>query len=84
MTAQTKPTKEFSRWPVLSLLRMYGNRLEEAWVDRTGGIPFHATDCDSDRGDYEGKSHSENKALYKTFVCSLLKVVYGVGEQRLT
>lgn len=39
--------------------------LVDAWKDRTEGIPFHATDCDSDQGDYKNKPHSENKALYK-------------------
>lgn len=41
---------------------------EEAEVDwkvRCGGIPFHATDCESDQGDYENIPHEQNKALYK-------------------
>ena len=46
--------------------------LESRWRKRTGGIPFHAKDCDSDHGDYRpkggenaGKKHRENKTLYK-------------------
>lgn len=34
------------------------------WVARTGGKPFHAADCESDRGDYEGIPHEENLRLY--------------------
>lgn len=41
------------------------NDLKAAWVDRIGPIPFHATDCDSDHGDYANTSHAENKVLYK-------------------
>lgn len=39
--------------------------LEQKWVARTGGIPFHANHCDSDRGDYANTPHDQNKALYK-------------------
>jgi hypothetical protein len=39
--------------------------LESKWIARTGGIPFHAKECDSDQGDYADKQHAENKALYK-------------------
>ena len=42
--------------------------LEQAWLARTGGVPFHATDCDSDLGDYAGNPHQENKALYRDLV----------------
>lgn len=41
------------------------NDLKGAWVDRTGPTPFHATDCDSDQGDYSNTRHADNKALYK-------------------
>jgi len=38
--------------------------------------PFHATDCDSDRGDFKARKHEENKRLYadnvRLFVNSLL------------
>ena len=39
--------------------------LEQLWVNRTGGIPFHANDCDSDRGSYAATPHAGNKALYR-------------------
>lgn len=42
--------------------------LKSRWVDRNGGIPFHATDCDSDGGVYKDRPHAENKALYKDLV----------------
>jgi hypothetical protein len=35
--------------------------LEAAWIARTGGIPFHAKDCESDQGDYADKDHQENQ-----------------------
>jgi hypothetical protein len=47
------------------------NRLEPQWKGRTGSIPFHATDCDTDQGDYRSRSHSENKALYKDVITLL-------------
>jgi len=43
-------------------------RLENAWLERTGGMPFHATDCESDQGIYADRPHAENKALYKDLV----------------
>jgi hypothetical protein len=38
---------------------------EDQWIIRCGGIPFHATDCESDQGDYKKTSHPENKAVYR-------------------
>ena len=38
--------------------------LEDQWIVRCGGIPFHATDCESDHGSYRGISHNQNKAMY--------------------
>jgi hypothetical protein len=40
-------------------------QLERKWIARTGGIPFHANDCDSDQGDFKGNDHEENKNLYR-------------------
>jgi hypothetical protein len=45
--------------------------LETKWVARTGGIPFHAKDCDSDRGHYSKTDHADNKALYQDLVIML-------------
>lgn len=39
--------------------------LERKWTQRTDGIPFHATDCDSNQGDYAKTPNGENKRLYK-------------------
>lgn len=40
-------------------------RVEDDWVVRCGGIPFHATDCESNRKDYESVPHDETKAMYR-------------------
>ncbi len=54
--------------------------LERKWLDRTGGIPFHATDCDSDQGDYATIPHTENKRLYKDLSILLAESgVWGFG-----
>jgi hypothetical protein len=42
--------------------------IEDQWVVRCGWIPFDATDCESDRGDYENIPHKENKAMYADLV----------------
>lgn len=47
------------------------NDLEPKWVQRNAGIPFHAADCESDHGDYEGTPHNENKALYRDLAIML-------------
>jgi hypothetical protein len=39
--------------------------LEDQWTVRCGGIPFHATDCESDQKAYEGIPHEQNKAMYR-------------------
>jgi len=39
--------------------------LEAQWLARTEGIPFHANNCDCDRGEYATRPHAENKALYR-------------------
>ena len=39
--------------------------LKILWLERTGGKIFHATDCDSDRGDFKDIPHEQNKKLYK-------------------
>jgi hypothetical protein len=54
--------------------------LEREWLIRTNGIPFHATYCESDLGDYKGRPHAENKALYKDMAIMLANsTVYGIG-----
>lgn len=55
-------------------------RLEDIWSQRTGGIPFHATDCDSNQGIYKDKPNRENKELYKDLVQILVNSkAYGFG-----
>ena len=41
--------------------------LEERWLARNSGTPFHAKDCDVNPGggDYAERSHSENRQLYR-------------------
>jgi hypothetical protein len=56
--------------------------LEVEWNKRTGGIPFHAADCESDRGDYAAASHSENMRLYADLtklLCSTRLIGFGTA-----
>jgi hypothetical protein len=54
--------------------------LEAKWVERNGGVHFHATDCDSDLGDYKNREHLENKVLYRDMVTMLSESgLRGVG-----
>src|SRR5579862_1164381 len=39
--------------------------IEQRWLERCDGIPFHATDCESNHGDYEHISHDDAKAMYR-------------------
>jgi hypothetical protein len=41
------------------------NWLEERWIICNEGTPFHATDCDSNLGDYKDRENWANKNLYK-------------------
>jgi hypothetical protein len=49
------------------------SRLDRTWLERTGGIPFHATGCESDRGAYAGYCHLDNKNLYKDLATILAR-----------
>jgi hypothetical protein len=54
--------------------------IEDQWVVRCGGIPFHATDCESDQGDYENIPHEDNKAMYRDLTGILASsLVGGIG-----
>jgi hypothetical protein len=46
-------------------------QLEDKWLARTKGIPFHANDCDSDHSEYKGNDHKENKSLYRDLAIML-------------
>lgn len=68
---------------VIGTEEMWEN-LEAKWTARNGGIPFHATDCESDRGDYapkdrkdSDKKHKENKDLYREL--TILVAESGLG-----
>src|SRR2546425_21213 len=39
--------------------------LEARWIARCGGVPFHAKDCDSDKGDFAKFTPKENKDRYR-------------------
>lgn len=55
-------------------------QLEAEWRVRCGNVPFHATDCESDAGDYKNISHEQNKALYRDLVGILAtNKVGGIG-----
>lgn len=51
--------------------------LEEKWLERTGGIPFHANECESDRGDYANRPHEANKTLYRDLTTLLVESELG-------
>ena len=51
--------------------------LEHLWTVRCGGIPFHATDCESDQEDYKDRSHEENKSMYRDL--TELPAASGIG-----
>jgi hypothetical protein len=49
------------------------SRLDRTWLERTGSIAFHATDCESDRGAYAGYSHLDNQNLCKDLATILAR-----------
>jgi hypothetical protein len=54
--------------------------IEAKWVPRCEGIPFHATDCESNQGDYRNRSHDSNKAMYRDLTTILAESrVGGIG-----
>ncbi len=48
-------------------------RVESLWADRTDGEPFHAKDCEANRGVYNRRPHAENLELYKDLTTILAK-----------
>jgi hypothetical protein len=40
------------------------HRFALAWKERNGDRPFHATDCETDQGDFRETNHEDNKRLY--------------------
>jgi len=54
--------------------------VEDQWVVRCDEIPFHATDCESNHGDYENIPNEENKAMYRDLTGILAaSMVGGIG-----
>lgn len=57
--------------------------LEPTWRKRTNGKTFHATDCETDHGEYEGLNHKDNLKEYADLVkilCRRTKFMgYGVA-----
>jgi len=47
--------------------------LEIVWSDRTKGIPFHAAECEANRGPYKGNTHQENLRLYADLIKILVR-----------
>lgn len=52
--------------------------LERKWILRTGNVPFHATDCETDNADYAPRNgddknevHKRNKDLYRDLATML-------------
>ena len=56
--------------------------IESEWIVRCGGIPFHATDCESDLNDYKGIPHQENKATYRDLTGILAASIGGWHRYR--
>jgi hypothetical protein len=59
-----------SKQRVFAVAGVVGNEerwapLEQAWIHRCDGVPFHAKDCDSDHGDFAHFSHKKNKNRYR-------------------
>jgi hypothetical protein len=51
--------------------------VEDQWIVRCGGIPFHATDCESNQGDYRNIPKEENKAMYRDLTGILASSLLG-------
>lgn len=47
------------------------DRFKLEWDERTGGTPFHATDCESGWGSYRGMDRQARKDLYRDLVVLL-------------
>src|SRR5438270_628999 len=41
------------------------DQLKAQWSERIGNVIFHATDCESDKGDFKDRPHQENLKLYE-------------------
>lgn len=46
---------------VIAGTEQWWQNVENQWIVRCGGIPFHATDCESNQGDYKNIPKEENR-----------------------
>jgi hypothetical protein len=54
--------------------------LKVKWLEKTKGVIFHATDCESDQEDFAQNLHEENKRLYKDLIRLLIdSKMFGYG-----
>jgi len=51
--------------------------VENQWIVRGAGVPFHATDCESNQGDYKNFPKDENKAMYRDLTGILASSLLG-------
>jgi hypothetical protein len=49
------------------------DELKRPWIERTGGKIFHASDCETNQGEFSKTSDAENKKLYKDLTQLLCK-----------
>jgi hypothetical protein len=55
--------------------------IEPIWLNRTGGVEFHATDCEANRRDFRNNTPEENRALYKDLIKILAQSpLWGLGN----
>ena len=55
------------------------DELSPKWFNKTGGLDFHAADCDSDHGDFAKNDHKVNQNIYRS-VTKLLCSTKLLGE----
>lgn len=68
-TAYGDESADETQQRVFALAGLFGSESDwktfnKQWKARTGGIVFHAAECDSDQGDYKHIDHATNKKLY--------------------
>jgi len=68
-TAYGDDSADETKQRVFAIAGLFGNKndwhvFRSKWRMRTKGKSFHATDCDTDHGQYANTPHAENKKLY--------------------
>jgi hypothetical protein len=87
LTAYGDESSDETHQRVFAVGALFGSReqwdaLQVKWLERTGGLIFHAAECDSDNGAFAQFSHEENKKLYKDLTILLAEsklLGYGVA-----